>query len=166
MRRGRLGTINLNAELQELLNPGGAMVEGSRGRLRVGDRVMQTRNDYELEVWNGDLGQVKGIDLENESLAVEIDGRQVLYDFPQLDELVLAYACTIHKSQGSEYPCVVVPVHTQHHVMLQRNLLYTAVTRARRLAVLVGERRAIAVAVGNGRTGARYTLLAERLAAG
>ncbi len=169
MNRGLLGTDNLNQVLREVLNPHGKAL-GALGHgphnLRVGDKVMQVRNDYELEVWNGDLGRVKGIDEEGEQLTVEIDGRRVLYDFPQLDELALAYACTIHKSQGSEYPCVVVPVHTQHHVMLQRNLLYTAVTRARRLAVLVGERRAIAVAVGNGRTGARFTLLAERLAAG
>jgi len=166
MNRGLLGTDNLNQVLREVLNPGGRAVAHGPHNLRVGDKVMQVRNDYELEVWNGDLGRVTGVDEENERLAVEIDGRQILYDFPQLDELVLAYACTIHKSQGSEYPCVVVPLHTQHHVMLQRNLLYTAVTRARRLAVLVGERRAIAVAVGNGRTGARFTLLAERLAAG
>ena len=165
MNRGLLGTDNLNQVLREILNPSGRAVAHGPHSLRVGDKVMQVRNDYELEVWNGDLGRVRGIDLDDEQVAVEIDGRRVLYDFPQLDELALAYACTIHKSQGSEYPCVVVPLHTQHHVMLQRNLLYTAVTRARRLAVLVGERRAIAVAVGNGRTGARYTLLAERLAA-
>jgi exodeoxyribonuclease V alpha subunit len=165
MNRGLLGTDNLNQVLREILNPSGRAVAHGPHSLRVGDKVMQVRNDYELEVWNGDLGRVREIDLEDEQVAVEIDGRRVLYDFPQLDELALAYACTIHKSQGSEYPCVVVPIHTQHHVMLQRNLLYTAVTRARRLAVLVGERRAIAVAVGNGRTGARFTLLAERLAA-
>jgi exodeoxyribonuclease V alpha subunit len=166
MNRGLLGTDNLNQVLREVLNPRGAALAHGAHSLRVGDKVMQVRNDYELEVWNGDLGRVTGIDAEGEQLAVEIDGRKVLYDFPQLDELTLAYACTIHKSQGSEYPCVVIPLHTQHHVMLQRNLLYTAVTRARRLAVVVGERRAIAVAVGNGRTGARFTMLAERLAGG
>ncbi len=164
MNRGLLGTDNLNQALREVLNPRGATVSHGAHSLRVGDKVMQVRNDYELEVWNGDLGRVTGVDEEGERLEVEIDGRKVLYDFTALDELTLAYACTIHKSQGSEYPCVVIPVHTQHHVMLQRNLLYTAVTRARRLAVLVGERKALAVAVGNGRTGARFTMLAERLA--
>jgi exodeoxyribonuclease V alpha subunit len=164
MNRGLLGTDNLNQALREVLNPRGAAVSHGAHSLRVGDKVMQVRNDYELEVWNGDLGRVTGVDEEGERLEVEIDGRKVLYDFTALDELTLAYACTIHKSQGSEYPCVVIPVHTQHHVMLQRNLLYTAVTRARRLAVLVGERKALAVAVGNGRTGARFTMLAERLA--
>ncbi|HEY8019562.1 MAG TPA: ATP-dependent RecD-like DNA helicase [Thermoanaerobaculia bacterium] len=162
MSRGLLGTANLNQVLRDVLNPRGTTVAHG---LRLGDKVMQVRNDYELEVWNGDLGRVTGVDSEGERLEVAVDGRRILYDFVNLDELVLAYACTIHKSQGSEYPCVVVPVHTQHHVMLQRNLLYTAITRARRLAVLVGERRAVAVAVGNGRTGTRFTGLAERLAA-
>ena len=165
MNRGLLGTDNLNRVLREALNPQGKTISYGAHSLRVGDKVMQVRNNYELEVWNGDLGRVTGIDEEGEKVEVEVDGRTVRYDFTALDELALAYACTIHKSQGSEYPCVVVPLHTQHHVMLQRNLLYTAITRARRLAVLVGERRALAVAVGNGRTGARYTLLAERLAA-
>ncbi len=165
MNRGLLGTDNLNQVLREALNPRGAAVSAAAQSLRIGDKVMQVRNDYELEVWNGDLGRVTGVDEEGKQVAVEVDGRTVLYDFTALDELTLAYACTIHKSQGSEYPCVVIPVHSQHHVMLQRNLLYTAVTRARRLAVLVGERRALAVAVGNGRTEERFTRLAERLAA-
>ena len=164
MNRGLLGTDSLNAALRELLNPGGEGV-GGRGGLRVGDKVMQIRNNYDLEVWNGDLGRVEGVEEndEREEVRVVIDGRPVLYEPAVLDELVLAYACTIHKSQGSEYPCVVIPLHSQHHILLQRNLLYTALTRARKLAVVVGQRRAIETAVGNGRTGGRYTLLAQRL---
>ena len=169
--RGPLGTEALNARLRELLNPPGP--EGSerptltRGghSLRVGDKVMQVRNNYDLEVWNGDLGRVAAIDEEEQVVRVAIDGREVAYDFAAVDELVLAYACSIHKSQGSEYPCVVIPLHTTHYLMLQRNLLYTAITRARRLVVLVGEPRALRIAVGNRRVRARFTRLAERLAA-
>ncbi len=166
MNRGLLGTESLNAALREQLNPGGEPV--GRGVLRVGDKVMQVRNDYDLEVWNGDLGRVEGVQETDdvEQVRVAIDGRPVLYEAAVLDELVLAYACTIHKSQGSEYPCVVIPLHSQHHILLQRNLLYTALTRARKLAVVVGERRALETAIGNHRTAARYTLLAERLAKG
>jgi exodeoxyribonuclease V alpha subunit len=160
MNRGSLGTQSLNAALRERLNPNGA--QGPHG-LRVGDKVMQVRNNYDLEVWNGDIGRVVGIDEDEGKLKVEIDGRRVDYDAAALDELVLAYASTIHKSQGSEYPCVVVPLHSQHQIMLQRNLLYTALTRARRLAILVGESKALAAAVRNQRTSGRFTLLAERL---
>ncbi|HEX5761436.1 MAG TPA: ATP-dependent RecD-like DNA helicase [Thermoanaerobaculia bacterium] len=169
MNRGLLGTASLNGVLRELLNPAAADAPldsggGPRG-FRVGDKVMQVRNDYDLEVFNGDLGRVVAVEEAEPRLIVSFDGRRVGYDAAALDELALAYACSIHKSQGSEYPCVVVPLHTQHYVMLQRNLLYTALTRARRLAVLVGEKRALRVAVGNARTRARYTRLAERLAA-
>jgi exodeoxyribonuclease V alpha subunit len=122
------------------------------------------RNNYDLEVFNGDIGRVTGIDEVGQLLRVTIDGREVAYELSMLDELTLAYACTIHKSQGSEYPCVVVPLHTQHYVMLERNLLYTALTRAKRLAILVGEPRALATAVNNRRVRARFTRLAERLA--
>jgi exodeoxyribonuclease V alpha subunit len=141
------------------------MVRGGR-LFRVGDKVMQVRNNYELEVFNGDLGRVVGIDGEEQEMVVDFDGRAVAYDVSLLDELVPAFACSIHKSQGSEYPCVVVPLHSQHYVMLERNLLYTALTRARKLVVIVGEPRALAVAVGNRRTRERYTRLAERLRAG
>ena len=166
MNRGPLGSENLNAVLRARLNPAapGAREVARAGRsFRVGDKVMQVRNNYELEVFNGDLGRVVGLDEEEQQLAVSFDGRTVRHDFANLDELVLAYACSIHKAQGSEYPCVVAPLHTQHYVMLQRNLLYTALTRAQRLVVLVGERRALAVAVRNRRTRDRFTLLAERL---
>lgn len=167
MNRGLLGTASLNGVLRELLNPvRGEAAVSSRGGFRAGDKVMQVRNNYDLEVFNGDLGRVAEIDEAEQRVVVSFDGRRVAYDPAALDELALAYACSIHKSQGSEYPCVVVPLHTQHYVMLQRNLLYTALTRARRLAVLVGEKRALRVAVGNARTRARHTRLAERLASG
>ncbi|HZF14203.1 MAG TPA: ATP-dependent RecD-like DNA helicase [Thermoanaerobaculia bacterium] len=165
MNRGTLGTQSLNAALRERLNPPLPESDAGPYDLRLGDKVMQVRNNYDLEVWNGDLGRVVGIDEEEGTVAVEIDGRVVSYDTASADELVLAYACTIHKSQGSEYPCVVVLLHGQHQIMLQRNLLYTALTRARRLAILIGERKALAAAVRNQRTSGRFTLLAERLGA-
>jgi exodeoxyribonuclease V alpha subunit len=165
MRRGSLGAASLNSELQALLNPHGkAITRGSR-LLRVGDKVMQLRNNYDLDVYNGDVGRVADIDEEEQLLAVEAEGRRVEHDFADLDELALSYACTVHKSQGSEYPCVVMPLHTQHFPMLQRNLLYTAITRGKKLVVLVGSRRALAIAVKNADTRERNTLLAERLRA-
>ena len=163
MRRGLLGAASLNAELQALLNPQGrSVVRGSRV-FRVGDKVMQLRNNYDLEVYNGDIGRVAHIDAEEQQVEVRFDGRGVVYDFSDLDELVLSYACTVHKSQGSEYPCVVLPLHTQHFPMLQRNLLYTAMTRGKRLVVIVGTRRALAIAVRNASPLERKTRLAERL---
>jgi exodeoxyribonuclease V alpha subunit len=163
MRRGVLGSGTLNAELQELLNPHGAPVPSGPRGLRLGDKVMQIRNNYQLEVFNGDLGRVIAVDAEDDALLVRVDGRSVRYDRREIDELELAYACSIHKSQGSEYPCVVLVLHTQHHVMLQRNLLYTGLTRGRALVVLVGSRRAVARAVGNYAPRRRNTRLADRL---
>jgi exodeoxyribonuclease V alpha subunit len=165
MRRGLLGTENLNRMLQELLNPGGAPIAEAGGRLRTGDRVMQIRNNYDLEVFNGDIGRIAGSDKESGSVQVDFDQRRVNYQPTDLDELTLAYACSVHKSQGSEYPCVILPVHTQHYILLQRNLLYTAVTRGQRLVVLVGDPRALAVAVSNAKPQERYTRLAHRLVA-
>lgn len=165
MNRGLLGTASLNAELQQLLNPSGPeLTRGSR-TYRQGDKVMQLRNNYDLETFNGDIGRIQEIDADQHQVLVEFDGRQVTYDAADLDELALAYAATIHKSQGSEYPCVVIPVHTQHYVMLARNLLYTGVTRGKRLVVLVGSTRALAIAVKNDRSEQRHTRLAERLRA-
>jgi len=161
--RGPLGTEALNTRLRDLLNPEGATVTRGSQTLRVGDKVMQVRNNYDLEVFNGDIGRIAGIDEEEHLVRVALDGREVVYDFASLDELVLSYACTIHKSQGSEYPCVVIPLHTTHYLMLQRNLLYTAITRAKRLAILVGEERALRIAVGNRKVRTRFTRLAERL---
>ena len=163
MRRGLLGGQNLNAELQALLNPEGrALLCGSR-LLREGDKVMQLCNNYDLDVFNGDLGRVSSVSEQDRTLTVDYDGRTVVYEAADLDELALAYATTIHKSQGSEYPCVVIPVHTQHFMMLQRNLLYTAVTRARKMVVLVGSKKAVGIAVRTTGQSARFTLLGQRL---
>ncbi len=160
MRRGLLGADSLNQELQGLLNPGGA--RGPRG-LRVGDKVMQVENDYGRDVFNGDLGRIAALDEDEGSLAVRFGEREVGYDLRDLDEIALAYACSVHKAQGSEYPAVVIPLHTQHYMLLQRRLLYTAVTRGRRLVVLVGSRRALAIALRNRTAAPRGTALAERL---
>src|SRR6266851_3827794 len=129
-----------------------------------GDKVMQIENDYDKEVYNGDLGVVSRIDMEESELTVDFDGREVVYGAGELDELVLAYATTIHKSQGSEYPAVVIPLTTQHYVMLQRNLVYTGVTRGKRLVVLVGQRKALAIAVKGGRAMRRWSKLLGWLA--
>jgi exodeoxyribonuclease V alpha subunit len=166
MHRGLLGAGNLNAELQALLNPRGeTIVRGSR-LFRVGDKVMQIRNNYDLDVFNGDIGVVGEIDEADRIVRVRFEDRLVEYEAGDLDELVLAYACSIHKSQGSEYPCVVLPIHTQHYVMLRRNLLYTGITRGRRLVMLVGSRRALSIAVRDDRVDERFTRLAERLGRG
>ena len=168
MHRGAVGVASLNAALQAALNPPGPAI-GERqigGRTyRVGDRVMQIRNNYDKEVFNGDMGQVVTIDLEEQLVGVLMDGRTQRYDFSELDELVHAYAVSVHKSQGSEFPAVVIPLLPTHYMMLQRNLLYTAVTRAQKLVVLVGTPRAVAIAVHNDRAHQRYSGLAERLSA-
>jgi exodeoxyribonuclease V alpha subunit len=166
MQKGPIGAMQLNQALQALLNPSGPeLLRG--GRLyRLGDRVMQTRNNYGKDVYNGDIGRIAKLDLEEREVTVRFDDRQVTYDFNELDELVLAYAVTVHKSQGSEYPAVIIPVHTAHYVMLQRNLLYTAITRGKRLAVLVGTKKAVAIAVKNHKIQLRYTGLARRLQQG
>jgi len=168
MHRGAAGVGELNRRLQAVLNPPhprkAESVHGSRV-FRVGDRVMQIRNDYDRQVFNGDMGRVTALDLEEHTLTVDFDGMLVGYEFTELDELVHAYAVSIHKSQGSEFPVVVIPILTQHYMMLQRNLLYTGVTRAEKLVVLVGNPRAIAIAVHNDKIARRNTRLAERLLA-
>ncbi len=163
MQKGPIGTLQLNQALQALLNPSGPeLLRG--GRLyRLGDRVMQVRNNYEKDVYNGDIGRITKLDPEDREVTVRFDDRQVTYDFSELDELALAYAVTVHKSQGSEYPAVIIPVHTAHFVMLQRNLLYTAITRGKALVVLVGTKKAIAIAVKNRKIQHRYTGLEGRL---
>ena len=164
MNRGGLGARSLNLELQRLLNPPGeARVERFGWIFGPGDKVMQIANDYEKEVFNGDLGLVKAIDPEAGELLVDFDGREVAYDFGELDELVLAYATTVHKAQGSEYPAVVIPVTTQHYPMLQRNLLYTGVTRGRQLVVLVAQPKAVAIAVKGRLERRRWSKLREWL---
>ncbi|HSU42500.1 MAG TPA: ATP-dependent RecD-like DNA helicase [Polyangiaceae bacterium] len=166
MHRGPVGTIALNERLQLALNAGGRVIAQGGGRLRVGDRVMQTRNDHQREVYNGDLGVVTALDDETGVVTVNFDQRAVEYEGADLDALLLAYATSIHKSQGSEYPAVVVPLLTSHFVMLSRNLLYTAVTRARKLCVLVADPRALKLALAAVRREERLTSLAERLREG
>ncbi|HVR28313.1 MAG TPA: ATP-dependent RecD-like DNA helicase [Thermoanaerobaculia bacterium] len=166
MNRGPLGARALNAALQAALNPGqGPAVERFGWTFRIGDKVMQTENDYDKDVFNGDLGFVQSIDPDAQELEIAFDGRAVRYDFGELDQVVLAYATTIHKAQGSEYPAVILTLSTQHYPMLQRNLLYTGITRGQRLVVLLGERRALAIAVrGAGGREGRFTKLREWLA--
>ena len=164
MNRGGLGARALNIELQAALNPPGDLrVERFGWTYGPGDKVMQVSNNYERDVFNGDLGVVSGIDMEEGELSVTFDGREVVYSFGELDELMLAYATTIHKAQGSEYPAVVIPLVTQHYAMLARNLLYTGVTRGKRLVVLVGQRRALAIAVRNQGGRRRWSKLKEWL---
>jgi len=167
MNRGGLGARSLNIELQKTLNPPGEVrIERFGWTFCPGDKVMQVENDYDKEVYNGDLGVVSRIDMEEGELTVDFDGRDVVYGFGELDELVLAYATTIHKSQGSEYPAVVIPLSIQHYPMLQRNLIYTGVTRGKRLVVLVGQRKALAIAVKGDRKRRRWSKLREWLTSG
>ncbi len=167
MNRGGLGARALNLELQRALNPPGEhRVERFGWSFGPGDKVMQVANDYEREVFNGDLGVISRVDTEEGELSVSFDGREVGYGFGELDELALAYATTIHKAQGSEYPAVVIPLTTQHYAMLARNLLYTGLTRGKRLVVLLGQRRALAIAVRNEGGRRRWSRLREWLAGG
>ncbi|MEO7329094.1 MAG: ATP-binding domain-containing protein [Minicystis sp.] len=163
MHKGEAGAIALNLRLQQALNPSGPQVVKGSKTLRLGDKVMQLRNDYEKEVYNGDVGFICAVDDQTRTLEVRFDDRKVPYEEADLDELTLAYATSIHKSQGSEYPCVVVPILTQHYVMLSRNLIYTAVTRGKKLVVLVADPRAIKLALAEVRKEERRTWLAKRL---
>ena len=163
MHRGPVGTLNLNRVLQEALNPASEQVRVMGGRFKVGDKVMHLRNNYRKEVFNGDIGIMHSVDPEKERAEVDYEGRIVPYDFLELDELTLAYAISVHKSQGSEYPAVVIPLLTQHYIMLQRNLLYTALTRGKQLVVMVGTTKALNVALKNDRPRQRRSMLARRL---
>ena len=163
MQRGVIGAANLNLLLQSALNPGGDGLSRGGYLFKAGDKVMQIRNNYEKEVFNGDIGSVESVDREERTLSVRFDDRSVTYDVSELDELVLAYAATIHKSQGSEYPIVVIPILMNHYVMLQRNLLYTGITRAKKILVLVGTRKALGYAVRNVTVENRNTMLSDRI---
>jgi exodeoxyribonuclease V alpha subunit len=163
MHKGVVGAGNLNSELQKTLNP---VQDGvTRGDLsfRVNDKVMQIKNNYNKEVFNGDIGRIVGIRPDDLEVIIAFDGRNVNYDFSELDEIVLAYAISVHKSQGSEYPAIVIPILTQHYILLQRNLIYTAVTRGRELVVMIGTKKALAMGVNNDKTQKRYTHLRHRL---
>lgn len=159
-----VGAANLNLLLQQALNPSGPSLGRGGYTYRQGDRVMQLRNNYDKDIYNGDLGYVRSVDMEERTLTVDFDGQMVEYEASELDELTLAYATTIHKSQGSEYPIVVMPVLMTHYVMLQRNLIYTGITRAKKICVLVGQTKALAYAIHNMKVLKRNTRLKERLA--
>lgn len=165
MYRGVAGVTALNDRLQEALNGDKRLAQRKIGTriFRVGDKVMQTRNNYEKEVFNGDIGRIQGIDLGEGTLEVVIDNRYVIYDFSEAEELIHAFCISTHRSQGSEYPVVVMPIVAQHYMMLQRNLLYTAITRARKLVVLVGDRKAVHMAVNNNKVAQRFSGLLPRL---
>ena len=165
MYRGQAGVAALNRQLQESLNPPGRPAQRILGgrMFRVGDKVLQTRNNYDKEVFNGDVGRIKAFDFTSQTMTILFDDRQIEYDWADVGELLHAYAISVHRSQGSEYPAVVMPVVTQHYMLLQRNLLYTAITRARELVVLVGSNKAIGIAVGNDQVSRRFTALADRL---
>ena len=166
MNRGSLGVRELNTALQKVLNParpGQPAVERFGWRFQIGDKVIQTENDYDKDVFNGDVGIVERIDAVEQQVAVRFDERLVKYDFGELDEISLAYAITIHKSQGSEFPAVVIPLATQHYMLLQRNLIYTGITRGKRLLVLIGQKKALGIAVRNDRPQRRYSGLLASL---
>lgn len=166
MYRGPAGVNMLNERLQETLNPPSTRKteKSLHGQIyRTGDKLMQIRNNYDKDIFNGDIGELKNINLSEHTLLVDFDGREIRYDWSEADQLVLAYAVSVHKSQGSEFPAVVVPLLTQHYIMLQRNLLYTAITRAKQLCVLVGNQRAIGIAVRNNKVAQRYSGLEYRL---
>ena len=163
MQRGVVGAANLNLLLQQALNPSGPSLNHGGYTYRQGDRVMQLRNTYDKDVFNGDLGYIREVDTEDRTLKVDFDGKWVEYDVTELDELTLAYAMTIHKAQGSEYPIVVMPVLMTHFVMLQRNLIYTGITRAKKICVLIGAAKALACAIRNMSVLKRNSKLKERL---
>jgi exodeoxyribonuclease V alpha subunit len=165
--RGPVGVIVLNDRLQEKLNPPANNKPERRlfGTVfRLGDKVMQTQNNYDKDVYNGDIGFIQSMDVIEQNLKVNFDGSSVAFDWSEADQLALAYVVSVHKAQGSEFPAVVMPIVTQHYTMLQRNLLYTAITRARKLCVLAGSRRAISMAVRNNKVAQRFTALEWRLA--
>jgi exodeoxyribonuclease V alpha subunit len=163
MHRGIVGTENLNMELQKVFNPGQSVITRGSQSFRIHDKVMQIKNNYDKEVFNGDIGRIKRIDTESHEVKVSFDGRYVVYDYADLDEIVLAYAVSVHKSQGSEFPAVVIPILTQHYMLLQRNLIYTGVTRGKKLVVMVGTKKALSLGIRNDKTRKRYTYLRYRL---
>jgi exodeoxyribonuclease V alpha subunit len=163
MHKGIVGTENLNRTLQETLNPSLTAISRGDKIFKLHDKVIQTRNNYDKEVFNGDIGRISDINPEDQTITVDFDGLRAEYDYSDLDEIRLAYAISVHKSQGSEYSAVILPLLTQHYIMLQRNLIYTAVTRGKRLVVIVGSKKALAMGIKNDRIMKRYTFLSERL---
>ena len=161
MNRGIIGNRNLNEVLQKKLNPSYEPLVKLGRSFHENDKVMQLRNNYDLNVFNGDVGYIRHIDREEQEMIVEIDGRDITYDFTDLDQLTLAYSVSIHKYQGSECPCIIIPIHTSHYMMLYRNLIYTGITRGKKLVILVGSKKALYMAVQNDRAVKRFTGLGE-----
>ncbi len=163
MHKGIAGTENLNRTLQDILNRSGVSIARGERIFKLHDKVIQTRNNYDKDVFNGDIGRIEDINPEGQTVLINFDGNHVEYDYSELDEISPAYAISVHKSQGSEYPAIVMPLLSQHYVMLQRNLIYTAVTRGKRLVVIVGSKKALAAGINNNRIMKRYTFLSERI---
>ena len=163
MRKGMIGAENLNTVLQEILNKNTNPLFRAGRKLLIGDKVMQIRNDHQKEVYNGEVGIIKDIDLMEQQVIIQVDDRELIYEFSELDEIVLAYAVSVHKYQGSQCPCIIMPVHTTHFALLYRNLLYTAVTRGQKLVILVGSKKALAIAVKNDEVKKRHTGLYHAL---
>jgi exodeoxyribonuclease V alpha subunit len=162
MNRGIVGTGKLNEALQDALNPDGFEITRIGRRYRVGDKVMQIRNNYDKNVFNGDIGVISNIDPDDKIVEITVDGKDIIYEYSELDELVLAYAVSIHKSQGSEYPVVVMPLVMSHYIMLQRNLVYTGITRGKKLVIVIGSKKAMFLSVNNNKIATRNTRLRER----
>ena len=163
MHKGLVGTINLNHVLQDALNPNPVLQESIGSNFKINDKVMHLKNNYQKDVYNGDIGSVCQIDKKSGQLSVDYYGRTVEYDASDLDEITVAYAISVHKSQGSEYPAVIIPLLTQHYIMLQRNLLYTAMTRGKKLVILIGTQKALSIALNNDKPQQRLSRLADRL---
>jgi len=163
MHKGIAGAGNLNQELQKILNPNKVVLQRGNREFKVSDKVMQIKNNYDKHTYNGDIGRILDINLIDQKVLLNFDGREVEYDFSSLDEIVHAYAVSVHKSQGSEYPVVIIPVVIQHYILLQRNLIYTAVTRGKKLVVLVGTKKALAIAINTVKSSQRHTRLSHRL---
>jgi len=163
MHKGVIGTTNLNQVLQKVLNPNPVMIEAMGSTFKTGDKIMHLKNNYQKEVFNGDIGIISSINRKEKQLSVDYYGRIVTYDFTEMNEISLAYAISVHKSQGSEYPAVILPIMTQHFVLLQRNLLYTAITRGENLVILVGTKKALNIALKNNKPTERLSGLASRL---
>lgn len=165
MHKGAVGAASMNSRLQAALNPNAVEIKRGDRSFRLHDKVMQIRNNYDKDIYNGDMGRIVYLDSHERKISVDFDGVTLPYEYEELDEIIPAYAISIHKSQGSEYPAVVIPLTMQHYILLQRNLIYTGVTRGKKLVVLVGERKALEIAIANNKTSKRFTRLAQRLAA-
>ena len=165
MHKGAVGTINLNRVLQEALNPCSTQIECMGSLFKIGDKVMHLKNNYHKEVFNGDIGLIDDIDKKKRCISIDYYGRNVFYNYEELSEISLAYAISVHKSQGSEYPAVVIPIVNQHRILLQRNLLYTAITRGIKLVVLIGTKEAFHMALANDKPKKRLSGLDQRLVA-